>query len=108
MTTLQLDSKNNLMFNYNFLLLNKEKAIIQDIKNLLLMFKKEYPFNLEMGINWYEVASFNNKSFLTNVISERILEDVRIKAINEIAVDFEGGKLNIRLVLDTSEGVLNV
>lgn len=33
-----------------------EQAIKLDIKNLLLMFKTEYPFNLTEGIPWYDKA----------------------------------------------------
>ena len=44
-----------------------EQAIKLDIKNLLLMFKTEYPFNLTEGIPWYDNALKNNKATLTYV-----------------------------------------
>ena len=56
MTTFLRDENNNLVFNSAMNLVAGEQAIKLDIKNLLLMFKTEYPFNLTEGIPWYDNA----------------------------------------------------
>lgn len=108
MTTLQLDNNNNLVFQSNFLTLSGKEAIRQDIKNLLLMFKGEYPFNIEMGINYYDLLTWNNKDYIKNQIKERILTDKRIKAIYNLQVGFNQKSLNVNMDLETTEGVINV
>lgn len=108
MTTLQLDNNNNLVFQSNFLTLSGKEAIRQDIKNLLLMFKGEYPFNVEMGINYYDLLTWNNKDYIKNQIKERILTDKRIKAIYNLQIGFNQKSLNVNMDLETTEGVINV
>lgn len=108
MTTLQLDNNNNLVFQSNFLTLSGKEAIRQDIKNLLLMFKGEYPFNIEMGINYYDLLTWNNKDYIKNQIKERVLTDKRIKAIYNLQVGFNQKSLNVNMDLETTEGVINV
>lgn len=108
MTTLQLDNNNNLVFQNNFLTLSGKEAIRQDIKNLLLMFKGEYPFNIDMGINYYDLLTWNNKDYIKNQIKERVLTDKRIKAIYNLQVGFNQKSLNVNMDLETTEGVLNV
>lgn len=108
MTTLQLDNNNNLVFQSNFLTLSGKEAIRQDIKNLLLMFKGEYPFNVEMGINYYDLLTWNNKDYIKNQIKERILTDKRIKAIYNLQIGFNQKSLNVNMDLETTEGAINV
>lgn len=108
MTTLQLDNNNNLVFQSNFLTLSGKEAIRQDIKNLLLMFKGEYPFNVEMGINYYDLLTWNNKDYIKNQIKERVLTDKRIKAIYNLQIGFNQKSLNVNMDLETTEGVINV
>lgn len=108
MTTLELDKQNNIKFDSNFLTLSGKDAIIQDIKTLLLMFKTEYPFDLEMGLDWYKVANSNNREYISRSVRERILEDSRIYSIEVLNVNFINGRLNIELQLDTTEGIINV
>lgn len=108
MRTLQLDNNNNLVFQSNFLTLSGKEAIRQDIKNLLLMFKGEYPFNIDMGINYYDLLTWNNKDYIKNQIKERVLTDKRIKAIYNLQVGFNHKSLNVNMDLETTEGVINV
>lgn len=108
MTTLQLDNNNNLVFQSNFLTLSGKEAIRQDIKNLLLMFKGEYPFNVEVGINYYDLLTWNNKDYIKNQIKERVLTDKRIKAIYNLQIGFNQKSLNVNMDLETTEGVINV
>ncbi|HED5303916.1 TPA: hypothetical protein R5A54_001671 [Campylobacter jejuni] len=108
MTSLKLDKNNNIVFQNNFLTISDQDAIIQDVKNLLLMFQTEYPFDLTMGISWYELATYNNSNVIKNTIKERILEDNRIQSVNNLNVFFENGKMQISAELITDLGVINV
>lgn len=108
MVSLKLDSNNNLLYKNNFLTIDNQDAIIQDIKTLLLMFKSEYPFNLDEGLDWYNLASYNNVNAIKTAIKERILSDSRIKAINSLEVSFKNGKMGLSAELVTKWGIINV
>ena len=47
----QLDSKNNIVHNRNFVLISDKAALIQDIKTRLYMYKGEYPYYKNKGIS---------------------------------------------------------
>ena len=108
MTTFLRDENNNLVFNSAMNLVAGEQAIKLDIKNLLLMFKTEYPFNLTEGIPWYDNALKNNKATLTYVVSERILQDKRVRNIISLDINFKDRHLNIKAGLNTTEGIIDV
>ena len=104
MTTLQIDDKANLIAVGNFSLLSDVEAVKQDIKTLLKLFKSEYPFDVRMGIDWYNLASQNNRQNIEIAITQRILEDSRVRAIQSINVDFRGGVMNVSLEVRLKDG----
>lgn len=108
MRSLKLDDNNNLVFKNDFSLIEDKEAIIQDVKTLLLMFKSEYPFDIDVGIDWYGIAAFNDISFIKTQVKSRILEDKRIKSVDSIDISFKNGKLEISADLNTEIGVVNV
>lgn len=108
MTTFELDRHNNLIFGNNFSIISDEKAIIQDVKNLLLMWITEYPFDINEGLNWYELSTYNNKNEIIQAVKERLLTDNRIFAVNKLDVTFTGRNLNISAELETDLGIINV
>ena len=108
MKTLKLDKNNNLTFNNNLETIESKDAIKQDIKTLLLMWLTEYPFNTNEGLNWYQLATYNNKNDIIAEVKERILQDRRVLNINSIDISFNNNLLNIEAELETSEGIVNV
>ena len=108
MRTLKLDKNNNLTFSNNLETIESKDAIKQDIKTLLLMWLTEYPFNTNEGLNWYQLATYNNKNDIIAEAKERILQDKRVLNINSIEVSFNNNLLNIEAELETSEGIVNV
>lgn len=109
MTTFKLDSTNNLQFESNFETLSKNEALIQDIRTLLLMFRGEYPFNSDLGIDYYALMQNNDRNELLNAIFDRIKGDSRVKTIKNSNVDFKNGKLELTCEILTSWGeVINV
>ena len=108
MKTLKLDKNNNLTFNNNLETIESKEAIKQDIKTLLLIWLTEYPFNTNEGLNWYQLATYNNKNDIIAEVKERILQDKRVLNINNIEVSFNNNLLNIEAELETSEGIVNV
>ena len=85
MTTLALDSKNNLIAFGNFVTRSGIDAIVQDIKTLLLMWQGEYPFNLTKGLNYYDIVNKNSISLVKKEIRKRVMEDKRIINIQELS-----------------------
>ena len=61
-----------------------------------------------MGINYYDLLTWNNKDYIKNQIKERVLTDKRIKAIYNLQVGFNQKSLNVNMDLETTEGVINV
>lgn len=108
MVTFNVDKDNNIIADERIQLAEGIEAIKQDIKHLLLMFKTEYPFDLSMGLEWYGLGSKNNKPAITHAVSNRILEDKRIRNIQKIEVSFRGREMTINATLNTIAGVINV
>ena len=108
MKTLKLDKNNNLTFSNDFLTIDSKEAIKQDIKTLLLMWVTEYPFNINQGLNWYQLSTYNNKNDIIIAVKERILQDKRILNVNSIDVSFNNNLLSIEAELETIEGIVNV
>ena len=108
MQTLRLDKNNNLIFGNSFDTLSGAEAIKQDIKTLLLMWITEYPFNINKGLNWYELSTYNNKNDIIIAVKDRILQDKRILNVNSIEVYFNNNILSIEAELETTEGIVNV
>ena len=104
MKTFKLDSKNNLIVNGSFIMLEGSEAVAQDIKNLLLMFQTEYPFDTRVGIPYYDLAIGNNKEVIKGSIINRVLEDTRVKSVSRIDVSFKNGTMNISLDLRLKNG----
>lgn len=108
MTTLKIDKNNNLEFSNDFQTIDSKEAIKQDIKTLLLMWLTEYPFNINEGLNWYQLSTYNNKNDIIIAVKDRILQDKRILNVNSIEVYFNNNILSIEAELETIEGVVNV
>ena len=104
MTSFRLDSNNNIIFDNNNFLVSGNDAVVQDVKNILLMFKTENPFDLNEGIDYYALAGQNNKNAIENAIIERILEDSRIKSVNLIDVYFINKEMQVQLELLLQNG----
>lgn len=108
MRTLKLDKNNNLTFSNDFQTIDSKEAIKQDIKTLLLMWVTEYPFNINQGLNWYQLSQYNNKNDIIIAVKDRILQDKRILNVNSIDVSFNNNLLSIEAELETVEGIVNV
>lgn len=109
MTTFKLDSYNNLKFESEFELLSGSQALIQDIRNLLLMFKGEFPFNTDLGLDYYAMASNQSKDNIQSLIIDRIKQDERVKSIKNIEVEVKNDNLNLTMQILTSWGeIVNV
>ena len=108
MRTLKLDKNNNLTFSNDLQTIDSTEAIKQDIKTLLLMWLTEYPFNINEGLNWYQLSTYNNKNDIIIAVKDRILQDKRILNVNSIDVSFNNNLLSIEAELETIEGIVNV
>lgn len=108
METFYLDSNNNLVVTTDFLTKSGLEAIKQDVKTLLLMFQTENPLNLKEGLEWYDLLNKNNLILIQTRITQRLLEDNRIRNVRNMELRMVNGVLEISATLYTTEGVLNV
>lgn len=106
MTTFKLDKNNNLCFESEFELLNGADALIQDIRNMLLMFKGEYPFDSDTGLDYYGIMSKQSKENIETLILNRIRQDERVKSIKNIETTAKNGELSLSMQILTSWGEL--
>lgn len=97
----QLDSNNNIVHNSNFILVSDKAALVQDIKTRLYMYKGEYPYNTNKGIDYINYMRNNDEQGLLAAIQSRILEDLRVSNVT-----FESAKEsnNLKIVLTITSG----
>lgn len=109
MQTFLLDKNNNLVVSGNILLANGNQAILQDVNTKLRLIKGEYPFNIEEGLNYFNLIQSNNRDNIKNTIVNTIQNDSRISQtiVENIIIKDNTLKLDIRII--TSDGsILNV
>ena len=88
----KLDSNNNIINTSNIILISDKAALVQDIKTLLYMYKGEYPYNINKGIDYINYIRNNDETGLLAAIQSRILEDSRVSNVT-----FESAKENNNL-----------
>ncbi len=100
-SSFKLDRNNNIINNSNFILVSEKAALVQDIKTRLYMYKGEYVYNKNLGIDYIDYISKNNEQGLLAAIQSRILEDSRVSNVT-----FETAKEsnNLKVVLTITGG----
>ena len=97
----KLDSNNNIINNRNTITVSDKDALVQDIKTLLYMYKGEYPYNTNKGIDYIAYLQNNDETGLLATMQQRILEDARVTNVT-----FETAKEsnNLKIVLTITSG----
>lgn len=97
----KLDSNNNIINNSSFIMVSGTPALVQDIKTLLYMYKGEYPYNTNKGIDYIAYLQNNDETGLLAAMQQRILEDTRVTNVT-----FETSKEsnNLKIVLTITSG----
>lgn len=97
----KLDSNNNIINNSNIVTVSDKDALVQDIKTLLYMYKGEYPYNTNKGIDYIAYLQNNDETGLLAAMQQRILEDTRVTNVT-----FETSKEsnNLKIVLTITSG----
>ncbi len=97
----KLDSNNNIINNSNIITVSDKDALVQDIKTLLYMYKGEYPYNTNKGIDYIAYLQNNDETGLLATMQQRILEDARVTNVT-----FETAKEsnNLKIVLTITSG----
>lgn len=97
----KLDSNNNIINNSNIITVSDKNALVQDIKTLLYMYKGEYPYNTNKGIDYIAYLQNNDETGLLAAMQQRILEDTRVTNVT-----FETAKEsnNLKIVLTITSG----
>ena len=103
-SSFKLDSNNNIINNSNFILISDTDALVQDIKTRLYMYKGEYPYNINQGIDYIDYMRSGDEKGLLAGIQRRILEDDRIHNVT-FDVSQDSDILKIILTLTTGEEV---
>lgn len=109
MKTFKLDDKNNLVVNSDIVLCEGDEALLQDINTKLRLIKGEYPFNINYGLDYFNLIQNNNRAVITETIIKELESDSRISQaiIDKISTSNNTLILNIKII--TIEGrVLNV
>lgn len=105
MITFAVDNNNNLLFKSDIIVKSGLDAIVQDVRTRLNMWKGEDIYNIENGIDYKNIIQSNNIQVIKNIIKDEILKDDRIEKIEFLEFNNYFNKLNIKLQIETTEGV---
>lgn len=109
MTTLMLDSHNNIIAGDSFLTLQGTEALRQDVRTRLSMFLGEYPFNTTQGINYIGLLQDNNRDNIKNAIIAEIKKDSRVSQVTITKAELDRGALMLDIQITSTQGeVINV
>lgn len=100
----KLDSNNNIINNSNIVTVSDKDALVQDIKTLLYMYKGEYPYNTNKGIDYIAYLQNNDETGLLAAMQQRILEDTRVTNVT-FETSKESNNLKIILTITSGETV---
>lgn len=103
-SSFKLDRNNNIINNSNFILVSEKAALVQDIKTLLYMYKGEYPYNINKGIDYIAYLQNDDETGLLAAMQTRILEDTRVTNVT-FETDENNGNLKIVLTITGGETV---
>ncbi len=103
-TSFRLDANNNLYFGSGFDLVSGTEALVQDIRNLLLMFQSENPFNTDEGLHYYNLLQNMQGDELKEAIITRIKSDSRVKSVRNVDSAVKNGRIDISLEILTTWG----
>lgn len=100
-TSFKLDKNNNIINSSNFILVSEKAALVQDIKTRLYMYKGEYVYNKNLGIDYIDYLQNDDETGLLAAMQQRILEDTRVSNVT-----FETAKEsnNLKVVLTITGG----
>lgn len=109
MVSLKVDQNNNLEFADNFILASGVEALKQDARNKISMWKGEYPYNINTGIDYLEILKTANKNLFIAELRQALLSDDRILNVDVKIGKVHHGKVSIELAITTQKGeMLNV
>lgn len=109
MTTLMLDSHNNIIAGDSFLTLQGIEALRQDVRTRLSMFLGEYPFNTTQGIDYIGLLQDNNRDNIKNAIIAEIKKDSRVSQATITKAELDRGTLMLDIQITSTQGeVINV
>lgn len=100
-SSFKLDSNNNIINNSNIITVSDKDALVQDIKTLLYMYKGEYPYNTNKGIDYINYIRNNDETGLLVAIQSRILEDTRV---TNVTFDISKESNNLKIILTITSG----
>lgn len=103
--SLKLDDNNNLVFAENFILIDDIESLAQDVTNKLDLWKGEFIYNTEIGLDYLEMLRYNNLDLLKSEIEDYISQDERVEST--VIAEFrenEDGKIEFRSKITTKEG----
>ena len=81
MKSLELDKDNNLVIEGYIGILDNNAALAQDIRNIALLQKNEYIYNINKGVDWLEFLRTHDVQTLLHNIEEQIYSDSRVKSV---------------------------
>lgn len=73
---------NGLVVSDAFQTVSDTNSLIQDVKSMLQMWKGEYPFNINEGIDYVEFFQNQDKVMLLAEIRNRIRTDSRVRMVD--------------------------
>lgn len=111
MTTLQMDSNNNLVVqNHNLRTTHGIIACAQDTRTRVGIVQGENPYNTEQGIAYFDdvLGKLGGTEYVKLAISERILDNPEINAVTNIEITSKGDITTVTADVETIYGVTQI
>lgn len=94
--SLKVDKNNNILYGDDFFTISGTESLSQDIKTKLSMTKGEYPYNINMGIDYLDYLRSGDKQSLLAEITETVLKDRRVSTCDfETSISGKGLQINL-------------
>lgn len=108
MTSFELDKNNNLVVEGYIGIVDNNEALEQDIKNIIMLQKKEYIYDINKGVDWIQFIQTKDAALLLNNIETQIYKDKRVKSV---IIEASKSDNNFILIIKTTandEVIINV
>lgn len=104
MTSLKLDSNNNLIYGDTFFEVNGKERILQDVNTRVHLFKNENPFDITQGFDFIDYMQNNakNRALKTKIksecekiegVSRVLLVSLNENGIETLTIQLENGEV---------------
>ncbi len=111
MTTLEIDTNNNLVIqNKNLITTNGIVACTQDTRTRVGIVQGENPYNTDQGIAYFDeiLGKLGGLEYMRLAITARILDNPEISGVSNLSIESGDGTTTVTADVETIYGVTQI